>query len=166
MTKKITRRSIGSHEEDQLKHWKAAVGGLLIAFSLAGAASAANFEVHMLNKGSDGSTMVFEPALTKVAVGDTVTFVATDKGHSAETIAGMIPDGAQAAKGPVGQNLAVTFTVPGAYGFKCLPHYALGMVALVVVGDVPPANLDALKAVKNPAAAQKKFDTLFAEAGK
>ncbi|MEO7223986.1 MAG: pseudoazurin, partial [Devosia sp.] len=37
---------------------------------------AANFEVHMLNKGEAGA-MVFEPALTKVAVGDTVTFIPT-----------------------------------------------------------------------------------------
>ena len=35
---------------------------------LATPASAANFEVQMLNKGTSGS-MVFEPALTKVAVG-------------------------------------------------------------------------------------------------
>jgi plastocyanin len=47
-------------------------------------AMAANFEVRMLNKGEAGA-MVFEPALTKVAVGDTVTFVPTDKGHDAQT---------------------------------------------------------------------------------
>ena len=39
--------------------------------------------------------MVFEPALVKVAPGDTVKFVATDKGHNAETIKGMLPDGAR-----------------------------------------------------------------------
>jgi pseudoazurin len=147
-----------------LKHWKAALGGLLITASLVGAASAADFEVKMLNKGESGS-MVFEPALTKVAVGDTVTFVAVDKGHNAETINGMIPDGAEAVKGKASQDISVTFTVPGAYGFKCLPHYSLGMVALVVVGDTPPANLDALKAVKQPAKPQQKFDALFAELG-
>jgi pseudoazurin len=123
---------------------------------------AANFEVHMLNKGDSG-TLVFEPALTKVAVGDTVTFVATDKGHNAEAISGMLPEGAEPFKGKIGQDIAVTFTVPRAYGVKCLPHYGMGMVALVVVGDTPPANLDALKAVKNPPKAQDKFNALFAE---
>ena len=44
----------------------------------------------MLNKGAEGA-MVFEPALVKVAPGDTVKFVATDKGHNAETIKGMLP---------------------------------------------------------------------------
>ena len=43
---------------------------------------AAEVEVKMLNKGTEGA-MVFEPALVKVEPGDTVKFVATDKGHNA-----------------------------------------------------------------------------------
>lgn len=123
---------------------------------------AANFEVKMLNKGTNGDTMVFEPALTKVAVGDTVTFVPTDKGHDAQTIKDMLPEGAESFKGPMGKEIVVTFTVPGAYGVKCAPHYAMGMVALVVVGDAP-ANLDALKAIKQPKKAQERFDAAVAE---
>lgn len=53
-------------------------------------ALAADFEVHMLNKGKDG-VMVFEPASLKIAAGDTVTFIPTDKGHNVETIKGMVP---------------------------------------------------------------------------
>ena len=45
-------------------------------------AAAAEIEVKMLNKGSDGGAMVFEPALVKIAPGDTVKFIATDKGHN------------------------------------------------------------------------------------
>ncbi|MEO9227506.1 MAG: pseudoazurin [Devosia sp.] len=127
-----------------------------------GSALAANFDVQLLNKGAEGA-MVFEPSLVKVAVGDTVTFKPTDKGHNVESIKGMSPEGAEAIKGKIGTELVVTFTVPGAYGLKCLPHYALGMVGLVVVGDVPPANLDAVKAVKNPKLAQARFDADFAE---
>ena len=52
----------------------------------------------MLNKGKDGA-MVFEPAGVKIAAGDTVTFIPTDKGHNAESIKGMIPDGATEFKG-------------------------------------------------------------------
>lgn len=130
-----------------------------------GSALAANFDVQLLNKGAEGA-MVFEPSLVKVAVGDTVTFKPTDKGHNVESIKGMSPEGAEAIKGKIGTELVVTFTVPGAYGLKCLPHYALGMVGLVVVGDVPPANLDAVKAVKNPKLAQARFDADFAELAK
>src|SRR5688572_12288562 len=66
-------------------------------------AAAANYDVQMLNKGEAG-TMVFEPALTSIAVGDTVTFVATDKGHNAETIVEILPDGAEVFKGKVSQD--------------------------------------------------------------
>ena len=89
---------------------------LALAAMLAGMsalpATAANFEVHMKNKGEAGA-MVFEPALSKVAVGDTVTFIPTDKGHNAETIPGMMPEGAKAFKGKINQEIAVTFDAPG-----------------------------------------------------
>ena len=117
----------------------------------------------MLNKGEVG-TMVFEPALVKVAPGDTVTFVPTDKGHNAETIEGMLPEGAEAVKGKMGKELVVSFDAPGAYGIKCAPHYAMGMIALVVVGD-QPANLEDAKAIKQPKKAQERFDAVFAELG-
>lgn len=48
----------------------------------------------MLNQGSDVAVMMFEPALVKIAPGDTVKFVPTDKGHNAESIKVMLPDGA------------------------------------------------------------------------
>ena len=123
---------------------------------LAMPAMAANFEVHMLNKGEAGA-MVFEPALTKVAVGDTVTFIPTDKGHDAQTIPDLLPEGAEMFKGKMGQEVVVTFTVLGAYAVKCTPHFAMGMVALVVVGDAP-ANLDAVKAAKLPKKARERID--------
>src|SRR5436305_804653 len=111
----------------------------LLALAMASAAHAAEVEVKMLNKGSDGA-MVFEPALVKLAPGDTVKFVATDKGHNAETIKGMLPDGATAFTGKNGEDVSVTFDKDGIYGIKCLPHYGMGMVAMIVVGT--PANLD------------------------
>ena len=83
----------------------------------------------MLDKGTEG-VMVFEPALVKIAPGDTVKFVATNKGHNAETIKGMLPEGAEPFVGKVNQEIAVTFDKPGVYGVKCLPHYAMGMVGL------------------------------------
>lgn len=134
-----------------------ALAGLAVAPALA-----ADFEVHMLNKGANGDTMVFEPALTRLAVGDTVTFLPTDKGHDAVSIADMIPEGAEPFKGKMGKEIAVTFTVPGAYVIKCSPHYSMGMVALVVVGDAP-ANLDAILAVKQPKKAQERFNAAVAQ---
>lgn len=101
---------------------------------LGGAATAEDFEVHMMNR-SDRGTMVFEPPSLRVAIGDTVKFVATDKGHNAESIKGMIPEGADAFKGAINEEVTVTFTEEGFYGIKCNPHFGMGMVMVVAVGD-------------------------------
>ena len=123
-------------------------------------AMAANFDVHMLNKGEAGA-MVFEPALTKVAVGDTVTFIPTDKGHDAQTIPEILPEGAERFKGKMGQEIAVIFTVPGAYGIKCAPHLGMGMVGLIVVGDAP-GNLEQAKTAKMAKKARERMDAAIA----
>jgi pseudoazurin len=129
-----------------------------VLMTMAGGAVAAEVEVKMLNKGAEGA-MVFEPALVKVAPGDTVKFVATDKGHNAETIKGMLPADATPFLGKSGEDVAVTFDKPGVYGVKCLPHYGMGMVAMVVVGT--PANLDEAKAISQVGKAKQVMAGLF-----
>ena len=133
----------------------------LAAFALLMSASmtlAAEVEVKMLNKGTEG-LMVFEPALVKIEPGDTVKFVATDKSHNAETIKNMLPEGAAPFAGKVNEDVAVTFDKSGVYGIKCMPHYAMGMVALVVVGK--PDNLDQAKAVPQVGKARQVFAAQF-----
>jgi plastocyanin len=73
------------------------------------AVSAAEFEVKMLNKGEAGS-MVFEPAFLQIAPGDTVKFIVTDKGHNAEVIKDMLPEGATPFKGKINEEISVTST--------------------------------------------------------
>ena len=131
--------------------------------ALAGAAHAAEFEVRMLDKGAKGED-VFEPDLLRIAPGDRVHFVLTDKSHNVQTIKGMIPEGAEPFEGMINEELTITFTVTGVYGIKCKPHYAMGMVGLIVVGD--PVNREAAQAVKDPLQsrkAKKVFDELFGE---
>ena len=124
---------------------------------------AADFEVKMLNKGAEGP-MVFEPAGLKIAPGDTVTFIPTDKGHNAEVIKGMFPDGGTEFKGKMNEEIKVTFDVPGLYGVKCAPHVGMGMVAAMLVGDAPAANLDAFNAAKLPKKARERIDAAVAAA--
>ena len=139
---------------------KIAMVAAATAFLLAGgSARAAEVEVKLLNKGTDGGMMVFEPALVKIAPGDTVKFVATDKGHNAETIKGMLPEGAAVFQGRSGEDVAVKFDQEGVYGVKCLPHYGMGMVAMIVVGS--PSNEDQAKAVPQVGKAKQVFATLF-----
>lgn len=136
--------------------------GLALALSPV-AASAADFEVRMLNEGPDGKTMVFEPALLKVAPGDTVTFVPTDRGHNSTSMEAMIPAGAAGWDGAISEAVTVTFTVEGTYGYICEPHYGLGMVGLILVGDFE-RNFDAARDVRQRGQAAKRFDDLFRQA--
>jgi len=126
-------------------------------------AHAAEHEVKMLNSGETGR-MVFEPAYLQIAPGDTVTFVATDPGHNAESIKDLIPEGATAFKGKLGETISVTFDVEGAYAYKCAPHLGMGMVGLIVVGE-DPANLDAIAEAKFPGKARAAFDGFLAQVG-
>ena len=137
------------------------LAGTAAAIALASPASAADHVVKMLNKGKAGM-MVFEPALVKVAPGDTVTFIPTDKSHNVESIAGMIPGGAMAFKGKMNQPLKVTFSKPGLYGYKCLPHYGMGMVGVVVVGK-GGTNLAAAQKVSHPGKARQVFAGLLSQ---
>lgn len=137
--------------------WMLAVAAALV---MPIAAEAAEHEIMMLNKGAAGA-MVFEPAFLEIEVGDSVTFVPVDKGHDAVSIKGMVPDGAEPFKGKINQEITVLFDAPGVYGIKCVPHYGMGMVALIVAGDA--VNLDAALAVKHPGKAKQAFAAMFDE---
>lgn len=107
-----------------------------LATLMAGTAFAETFEVHMLNQGSDGERMVFEPAFVQAQPGDTIKFLPTDRGHNAELNDGMFPDGAEQFEGRINEEFEVTLDVEGVYGVICKPHFSMGMVMTIAVGDV------------------------------
>ena len=134
------------------------------ALAIAMPAMAKEVTVQMLNKGKSGAR-VFEPAMVKIAPGDTVKFVPTNPSHQAETIPTMWVAGAPQYKGKMNQAVSMKFDKPGVYGIKCLPHYAMGMVALVQVGNASP-NLAAVKTAADKLAplAKKRLLPLLASA--
>ncbi|MGV1785322.1 MULTISPECIES: pseudoazurin [Agrobacterium] len=136
-----------------------AIAAALLAFP----ALSAEIEVKMLNKGSDGQAMVFEPATVKAAVGDVISFVPVDKGHDAAAVKEMLPEGVADFKGKMNETVKLTVEKDGAYVVKCTPHLGMGMVALVVVGDAAPANLDAIKTGKLPKKARERLDAEIAK---
>ena len=138
----------------------AAVG--VVASSVS--ASAAEYEVKMVNKGSDGRAWQFEPAFLKIAPGDTVTFVPADKGHNSETLQALVPEGAEPWKGKINQPVKVTYNEEGVYVYKCFPHAALGMVGIIQVGD-STANLDAAAAANLPGKGKARLAELIALVG-
>ncbi len=110
--------------------------------------------VRMLNRNSTGS-MVYEPDFLKIKPGDRVKFLASSNGHDAVSIAGMAPAGAKPFKGRINEEIEVHFEHPGLYGVKCLPHYAMGMVMLIQVGEADPRQLQIPAEV--PERARKRF---------
>nr|WP_224767536.1 pseudoazurin [Paracoccus yeei] len=128
---------------------------------MAGAGLAAEHEVHMLNKGEAGM-MVFEPAYVKAAPGDVIHFIPTDKSHNVEAIKEILPAGVEPFKSKINEEYSLTVTEPGLYGVKCTPHFAMGMVGLIQVGDAP-ANLDAAKSAKMSKKARERMDAEIAQ---
>ena len=121
-------------------------------FLLTVPAFAAEHTVKMLNNGA-GGMMIFEPAVLKVAVGDTVNWTSVNPGHNIAFTKKGVPDGVEKFKSKIGKDATFTFTVPGVYAYNCTPHYGLGMIGFVVVGD-DTSNLEAIEKIKYPGKAK------------
>lgn len=132
--------------------------GLTMPFA---ALASENHEVKMLNKGSDGTAMVFEPLVVRAQPGDTITYVPADKSHNSASMKGGLPDGAEAWNGKVNEKITVTVTAEGVYMVQCTPHLGMGMIGAVVVGE--PVNLDAVKGLRYPGKAKATAEKIFAE---
>ena len=136
---------------------KKLMAGAMLAM-IAVSAQAETFEVQMLNKGEEGA-MVFEPAFVKAEVGDVIRFLPTDKGHNVEDIKGMRPEGVDKFRTKFNEEFELKVEQEGVYGIKCTPHYAMGMIALIQVGD--PVNLEEAKGVKQKGKAKGRMADLF-----
>ena len=136
---------------------------LLSVFALIGAvacapAAAEDITIEMLNKRDDGAKMVYSQEIATIEVGDTVTWVPTNKGHNVEFIAG--PDDWDAPrKSKLNKEVSITFNMPGIYVYQCTPHKSMGMIGLVVVGA---GDNDVSKA-KVKGKSKKKLKALLAE---
>lgn len=135
---------------------------LALGLAMTSAALAETVEIKMLTKGTDGENMVFEPAYVRLEPGDTLKFIATEKGHNAESVKGMAPEGAETFKGKINEEIEVTFDVEGWYGIQCKPHFAMGMVMAVEVGDADVP--DEFLAGRIPKRAKARFEAAIAQA--
>ena len=122
---------------------------------------AADITIEMLNKRPDGQIMVYSEDISKINVGDTITWVPTTKGHNVEFLAG--PDGWEIPKrSKMNKEYSYKFEMPGIYFYQCTPHKGMGMIALVVVGG-DTSNKDAIAKVKVVAKSKKKLPQLLGE---
>jgi pseudoazurin len=108
---------------------------------------------------------VFKPNLIAAEVGDTIRFLPTELSHQSSSIATMLPEGARGWEGAVNAEVSYVLPRPGIYGFECVPHYAAGMIGLVVVnGEGKTENLARTRAASHPGLATPEFAALFAQA--
>jgi pseudoazurin len=140
----------------------ATAAGLLAAPFLSRPVQAARHVVRMVNFTPDGQVMVFDPMLVRANVGDSVVFELVDQFHNAQAADGMWPQGAPPFLGQLNETVTLTITHEGVHGIVCAPHYAAGMVGLVVAGR--PVNLAASRAVQHPELAQARFTALLERA--
>lgn len=113
-------------------------------------------EVGMYTRNENGP-MIYEPQFLSIAPGDSVRFVPEQSGHNAATIDGMIPEGAESFRSQIDEDFTVTLQKPGLYGIKCSPHFAMGMVMLIEVGEPTDHTLpDDL-----PTRARQRFDAIL-----
>lgn len=145
-----------------MKMTKYACAAIFAVFAVT-AAQAAEIEVKMLNRGEKGM-MVFEPDYVVAQKGDTVRFIPTDKGHNVQSIKNMLPEGVSKFKSAYNEEFILQLDQDGFYGVKCSPHYPMGMVALIKVGD--PKNGEKAQSAKNPPKARKLFKQLFEQSNK
>jgi len=102
--------------------------------------------VKMLNSG-DGGQMIFEPAVLKVSVGDTIHFKAADMSHNSASIDGMLPDGAESWSGQMNTDISVTLNTEGVYVYQCDPHVMMAMIGVIQVGEA--VNMNEIKTASN-----------------
>jgi pseudoazurin len=133
-----------------------------IATLIATSAYAEDLTLEMLNKRDDGAKMVYSQDIATIDVGDTITWTPDSKGHNVEFIAG--PDGWKAPKkSKLSKEYSYTFDTPGVYLYQCTPHKSMGMIAIVVVGELTQEGVDAIKGAKVKGKSKKKLKALLAD---
>ncbi|MEM1429747.1 MAG: pseudoazurin [Pseudomonadota bacterium] len=158
MTHEVARRTI----------LRAGVVGLSFAMlsPFRAALAAESHDIEMLNQHPENSRLrqVFFPRIHVVMPGDTVNFLATDRGHNSATIDGMVPDGAEGWNGKINEEISATLDAPGFYGYQCTPHASVGMVGLIIVqGDGMMDNLEAAQGVRQRGRAKAAWDEIWEE---
>jgi pseudoazurin len=133
-----------------------------VMVALSTPAFAADTTIEMLNKRDDGAKMVYSQDIARIDVGDTITWEPTQKGHNVEFIAG--PDGWDAPKkSKLSKEYTYTFDEPGVYLYQCTPHKSMGMIAIVVVGELTQEGVDAIKGAKVSGKSKKRLKEIMSE---
>ena len=112
-----------------------------------------------------GNQHVFKPRLVMAEVGDTIRFIPTETSHQSSSIETMLPEGVRGWEGAINEEITYLLPKPGIYGYQCIPHYAAGMVGLVIVkGPGKTDNLEMALRSGHPGLGVPEFAAIFEEA--
>tara|TARA_B100001121_G_C18473479_1_gene519037 strand:+ start:334 stop:750 length:417 start_codon:yes stop_codon:yes gene_type:complete len=132
---------------------------LIFALGISSQALAADMTIEMLNKDADGNKMVFSEEIVRIGVGDTVTWVPTDKGHNVEMVSS--PNDMK-FKSKNNKEVSLTFEQTGIYYYWCTPHKGMGMIGLILVGE-DKSNFEQVSKAKALGKSKKKLKRLLNE---
>lgn len=136
--------------------------GLLMAMATSAFAQDATVEMWNKDPKDKSRKMVFSQEIVVIEPGESVTWLATDKGHNVQLIDG--PDGVELEKkSKISKDVTIAFDTPGVYVYVCTPHATMGMIGIVVVGELTQEAIDAVRDAKLRGKSQKKFEALLAE---
>ena len=132
---------------------------LIFALGISSQALAADMTIEMLNKDADGNKMVFSEEIVRIGVGDTVTWLPTDKGHNVEMVSS--PNDMK-FRSKNNKEVSLTFEQTGIYYYWCTPHKGMGMIGLILVGE-DKSNFDQISKAKALGKSKKKLKRLLDE---
>ena len=132
---------------------------VIFALGISSQALAADVTIEMLNKDADGNKMVFSEEIVRIGIGDTVTWVPTDKGHNVEMVSS--PNDMK-FKSKNNKEVSLTFEQTGIYYYWCTPHKGMGMIGLILVGE-DKSNFDQVSKAKALGKSKKKLKRLLNE---
>ena len=115
--------------------------------------------IEMLNKRNDGGVMIYSVDIARVGVGESITWLPTDKMHNVEMKNG--PDGAKIPKkSKFSKEFTMEFSMPGIYVYVCTPHAAMGMMGIIIVGD-DISNKEAISNTRLMGKSKKRLKVLL-----
>lgn len=106
----------------------------VLSLLMMGISSIALAEEHTVS----ATATAFDPVALKIAPGDKVKW-SNMSGHNTNFEEGNIPEGVKPFKSQLGEDVSKTFNEEGVYLYKCDPHFAMGMVGAIIVGE--PKNM-------------------------
>ena len=106
-------------------------------------------------------TFTFTPAERRIAVGDSVTWIFNDDGHTSTSVRGQ-PDSWNSAPGggtnPEGSSYPKQFNVPGRYQYVCVPHRTFMKGVIQVGTDAVADSIDRFRTRRTGSRVRLSFE--------